>query len=112
MRIRIPVTFLKLSIRPWGLLMTGGAVVCVATVLGFLGRLYWGLDLFSHFRVQYLLGLGVLGFVLLMGRRAAAGVILGFACVNLALIAPLYFGGAATAPGHQPVLRAMLIKPS
>ncbi len=102
--------FLRLGINPWGLLTAAGVVACVGTVFGFLGRFSWFLDLFSHFRVQYAIGLGVLGLLLLGGRRrrTAAGFLV-FACVNLALVLPLYFGGSSGKPDTAPVLRAMLI---
>lgn len=102
--------FLRLTIRPWGLLTAGGAVVCTATVLGFLGRLSWALDLFSHFRVQYLVGLGALTVILATARRwKTTAVLLLFACINLAPILPLYIRGTATAPEGSRTLRAMLI---
>lgn len=103
--------FFRFSISPWGLLTTGGAVACLATLFGFLGRFSWFLDLFSHFRVQYLIGLGVLGLLHLLGRRLrTAATFLGFTCVNLALVLPLYFGKpVAPLVDTMPGLRAMLI---
>jgi len=105
-----PYNFLSTSIRPWGLLTAAGIVVSVATVLGFLGRFSWLLDLFSHFRVQYMFGLLVLGVVLFIGRRrrtATAFVVL--ACVNLAPVLPLYFGKSKMPDKAGPTLRAMLL---
>jgi len=105
-----PSTFFSVSLRPWGLLTAAGAVACLATLLGFLGRFWWFLDLFSHFRVQYLLGLGVLGILLLIGRRwRTATVFLAFACVNLVLVAPLYLGRRSVLPEGWTALRAMLL---
>jgi endonuclease/exonuclease/phosphatase (EEP) superfamily protein YafD len=103
--------FFSLFPRPQGLLTAAGVVTCAATLFGFLGRFSWFLDLFSHFRVQYLIGLAILGALLLvMRRRKTAIMFLGFACVNLLLILPLYFGGRNTLPqgGHN-TLRAMLL---
>lgn len=102
--------FLRLSIHPWGLLSAAGSLVCAATVLGFFGRFSWILDLLSHFRVQYLLGLGGLGLVFLVFRhRRPAAVFLGFAALNLCPILPLYVRekGPAVPAGHT--LRAMLL---
>jgi len=80
-----------------------------ATLFGFLGRFSWFLDLFSHFRVQYLLGLVILGALLFWGRRRrTAATFLAFACVNLVLVLPLYFGRQNTPPGATS-LRAMLL---
>jgi len=92
------------------LLTAAGAVACLATLLGFLGRFWWFLDLFSHFRVQYLVGLGFLGILLLVGRRRrTATVFLAFACVNLVLVAPLYFGRRSELPEGSTAWRAMLL---
>jgi endonuclease/exonuclease/phosphatase (EEP) superfamily protein YafD len=93
-----------------GLLLTGGVVVCVATVFGFMGRFSWFLDLFSHFRMQYLVSLSLLGLVLFaIGRRGAAITFLCVACVNLAVVLPLYFGAPTVPPNVGPTQRAMLL---
>ncbi len=85
-------------------------VASLATFIGFLGRFYWFFDLFSHFRVQYILGLLVFGFLLLVGRRRKMAVtFLIFACANLVVVLPLYFGGQSRPTNDTPMLRAMLI---
>lgn len=100
---------LRLSIRPWHLLVAAGVVACAATLFGFLGRFSWFLDLFSHFRVQYLIGLSILALLLLATRhRRTASVFFAFACINLGVVLPLYFGGQAAAP-EALTLRAMLL---
>jgi len=105
-----PSRFFSLKIRPWGLLTAAGLVASVATILGFLGRFSWFFDLFSHFRVQYMLGLAVLGVLLLLGRRYRAAIAcLALACVNLAPVLPLYSRVAARPAQGLPVERAMLI---
>lgn len=102
--------FFRLRIRPWGLLTAAGAVVCAATAGGFLGRFSWFLDLFSHFRVQYLIALGILGFIFLLGkRRKIALVFLFFSAVNIGAVLPLYFGGNSRTPQAAGILRAMLL---
>jgi endonuclease/exonuclease/phosphatase (EEP) superfamily protein YafD len=102
--------FFSFSLRPWGLLTAGGVLACLATLFGFLGRFSWFLDLFSHFRVQYLAGLGVLGLLLLLGRRRKmAATLLGFACVNLVLVLPFYFGKQPVPADAMPRVRDMLI---
>src|SRR5690606_16534395 len=50
-----------LGIRVDGLLEVAGVLGCMATLFGSLGRYWWFFDLFSHFRVQYVFGLVVLG---------------------------------------------------
>ena len=70
---------------------SAGAVVCAATMLGFAGRFWWVFDLFSHFRVQYLLSLLlVIAFTLLNKRFRISGVLGLFAAVNLAYVLPYY----------------------
>lgn len=103
-------TFLSLGIKPWGLFTAAGVVACISTVLGFLGRFSWFLDLFSHFRVQYAIGLSILGLLLLCGRRRRTAVLfLCFAGVNLAIVLPLYFGGSKVQAHDAPTMRAMLL---
>jgi endonuclease/exonuclease/phosphatase (EEP) superfamily protein YafD len=105
-----PTSFFSLSIKPWGLFTAAGVIASIATVLGFLGRFSWFLDLLSHFRVQYLFGLLVLGVLLLAGRcRTTAAVFLILASVNLAVVLPLYFGKANKPEGASPAMRAMLL---
>jgi endonuclease/exonuclease/phosphatase (EEP) superfamily protein YafD len=103
-------SFFNLSVKPWGLCTAAGVVACVATALGFLGRISWFLDLFSHFRVQYFLGLLLLSVFLLVGRRRrTATVFLILASVNLAVVLPLYFGKPNTPGDASPAMRAMLL---
>ncbi len=67
------------------------AVLCLLTIMGFLGRRGWFLDITSHFRVQYfcLLALAGVGF-LALGRWWGAVLALGFALVNGAVILPRF----------------------
>ena len=105
-----PSRFFSFNIRPWGLLTAGGAVVSAATLLGFFGRFSWFLDLFSHFRTQYLLGLLVLGVLLFIGRRRrTAAAFLALACVNLVPVLPLYLGEPSRPEEATPAVRAMLL---
>lgn len=102
--------FFRSLVRPSGWLTAAGLVASAATVAGFLGRWSWFLDLFSHFRVQYALGLLVAGGLLLLGRRrrTAAGFLV-LACVNLATVLPLYLASPGASGETTPALRAMLI---
>jgi endonuclease/exonuclease/phosphatase (EEP) superfamily protein YafD len=104
--------FLQLSVRPRGLLVAAGAVACAATLLGFIGRFSWICDLFSHFRVQYVLALGVLGIALLLERhRKTAAVFAVFAALNVFAILPAYvtFRSTPRVPPGSPTFRVMLI---
>jgi endonuclease/exonuclease/phosphatase (EEP) superfamily protein YafD len=107
---KTPPSFFCLSVKPWGLFTAAGVIACVATVVGFFGRTSWFLDLFSHFRVQYFLGLLLLGVLLLVGRRRrTATVFLILASVNLAMVLPLYFGKPYKPTEASPAMRAMLL---
>lgn len=84
------------------------AGLAASTLFGFLGKLHWLFDLFSHFRVQYMqLCLPLIGIYLWkrMNRRAVAVLVL--AAINYALVLPLYFGTPDTPPKKP--CRAMLM---
>ena len=86
--------------------MTIGLVV--ATLFGFLGRLHWTLDLFSHFRVQYMqICLVLIGIELWRRKNKRAVALVLLACLNYAFVLPLYFGQPA--PPSGPTARAMLM---
>ena len=88
--------------------LMAGIGLAVATLLGFLGQLFWVFDLFSHFRVQYFqLFLVLIGISIWrkQNRRMIAFILL--ACLNYAFVLPFYFGKPPAAAG-QPV-RAMLM---
>jgi len=82
--------------------------LAIATLFGFLGRFHWFLDLFSHFRVQYM-QLCLVPFFIAMwkrrNKRAVALVLL--VCLNYALVLPLYIGKPA--PAKEKPIRAMLM---
>lgn len=102
-------TFLRTSVRLWGLLIAATVVASTATVVGFLGRLWWVFELLSHFRAQYFLFLIGSAFLFLLGRKQRAAIAAGvFALVNLSLIVPFYIGGSWTHAGRQTV-RAVLV---
>lgn len=85
--------FLSLRLRPWDLVVAGGAILSAASILACFGNLWWCFDLFSHFRVQYALGLSAIALVLLIRRQYKIPVLFGIVTVlNLCTIAPLYFG--------------------
>lgn len=93
-----------------GFVAAAGTVAGVSTLFGFLGRLWWFFDLFSHFRVQYFWGLvAVAALLLLLKRRKLAAGFGAAAVINLAVVLPLYFGGAGGAAAPGGTLRAMLI---
>lgn len=93
-----------------GLLTAAGTLACIATLAGFLGLLWWGFELATHFRVQYAVALGLGAVTLLVWRRARWAVIFAvFALLNAALLAPRFSTVAEAQPGGDgPVLRALL----
>ncbi len=105
---------LSLSLKSlyWLPLDMAALIVCLASLAGFGGKLWWRFDLFSHFRVQYLVSLSIASLLFLVGRRYTAAALTGvFAVINLALILPLYIGsplflkatyGAAAPLLHSP----------
>lgn len=73
----------------WGL--------AAATVLGFFGEALWWLDLFAHFRLDYLAASAALAAYLLWRRRTFPGALaLAAFAVNAALVLP-YFSTVASA---------------
>ena len=100
--------FLKIRVRLYGLLTAAGAVVFLSTLLGFGGQFWWVLDLFSHFRVQYLISISVILSLLLIGRRFRTAAVLGLCLAgNLACVLPYYVTGRHDAPAASTVLRAI-----
>jgi endonuclease/exonuclease/phosphatase (EEP) superfamily protein YafD len=92
------------------LLTAAGVVVSATTIIGFLGRLWWFLELFSHFRVQYLLSLIPITVLLLLGRKFRVALAFGLcAALNLALILPYYIASARARPTKEPPLRVVSI---
>ena len=66
-------------IRFTGIVDVTALGLVVATLFGFLGRLHWFLDLFSHFRVQYMqLCLPIIGIYLWkrMNKKGVAMIVL------------------------------------
>jgi endonuclease/exonuclease/phosphatase (EEP) superfamily protein YafD len=97
-----------MKIKLDGLCDAASLIVLAATLLGFLGRLFWFFDLFSHFRVQYMqICLVLIGIALWkrLNKRAAALIVL--ACLNYAFVLPLYFDKPA--PANTKPIRAMLM---
>jgi endonuclease/exonuclease/phosphatase (EEP) superfamily protein YafD len=90
-----------------GLASAAATVVFLATLAGFGGRVWWVFDLFSHFRVQYLLSSAAMALVLVVCRRfrsltmAALGLVLNLACV-----APYYWPVRDETGANSTALRA------
>jgi endonuclease/exonuclease/phosphatase (EEP) superfamily protein YafD len=72
------------------------------------GEWVWWLDVLANFRAQFAIVLVVIGLVLLVSRwkKIAYGVLL-VAGVNLAFVAPLYFGSPGPSDPSAPGLRVI-----
>lgn len=102
--------FFSFNLHPLGLATALSAVISVTTILGFFGRFHWLLDLFSHFRILYLVVLIGLSIPLLLLRYyKTSGILLILALSNLAVILPLYFGGQPLPPENTETMRAVLL---
>ena len=100
----------SISLQLWRFVTIVGAMLCATTLFGFAGRHSWLLDLFSHFRVQYLVLLTLSGIVLLAARHhKTAALFLAFALINLIEISPLYLQAHKTPPANAMTMRIAFI---
>jgi endonuclease/exonuclease/phosphatase (EEP) superfamily protein YafD len=83
------------------LLMLTATGLALITAFTLAARLWWAFDLFSHFRVQYVLAALVFGIIALSVRAyGSAAVLAAVALVHAAAIKDLWLGGTASAaPG-------------
>ena len=95
------------------LLFVTTVATCLATLVGFLARSWWFFELFSHFRVQYLIVLAVCGLVYVIRRRrreaflAIGGALVNFFVVgNYQVETPVQ---ASIESRHGRTLRAVLV---
>jgi len=94
----------------WGLLEVGAGLGCLATVSGFLGRLWWMFELTSHFRLHLALSLGALAVVWALKCRWRMTAICGAAAaINAALVSCLLWPGEKMAATPGPRLRLVAI---
>lgn len=102
--------FLTKQVKYSGLLSAAGAALSLASILGFAGRYWWVLDLFSHFRVQYFLSISLVTLLLLPVRRFRTSAVFGlFALINLAFILPYYMTSTPAPASGARSLRAVSI---
>lgn len=96
----------KRALRLVGIVLVGGLLA--ATLLGFLGDLWWPFDLLSHFRFQYVVGLLLaVGLLAVRSPRKLALVALAGVAVNLALLFPLYLRSPAPTASVSTTLRIL-----
>jgi len=105
------VTRSRLSL--WGLCEAAGALACALTASAFLGRRHWLLELTTHWRVQYAVGLALLALVGVLARKLKAALVFGaFALVNVVVLAPYFIPGRPEVPASASQLRVMLLNVS
>ena len=102
---------MKSNVSITGLLTAAGLLACLATLISFAGRCWWGFELATHFRLQYTLTLGGFTLLLLALRQWGWSALFGtFALLNLAFLLPTFQEEASATPtaGNSPTLRALL----
>ncbi len=68
-------------------------LVALASLIGFAGRLHWTMELFSHFRVQYVqVSLLLAGICLWVRMNKPAAAFIAILLFNYAFVYPLYLG--------------------
>jgi endonuclease/exonuclease/phosphatase (EEP) superfamily protein YafD len=82
-----------------GLIAASSALICLASLVAFLGQYGWVFELATHFRVQYLLGLCITGPLLVVWRRYYwAATVLIVALINVVVLAPRFLTPTTTTP--------------
>ncbi|HEX6113902.1 MAG TPA: endonuclease/exonuclease/phosphatase family protein [Geminicoccaceae bacterium] len=91
-------------------LMLAAAGLALITVFALAARLWWAFDLFSHFRLQYVLAALVVGFIALTVRAyPSAAVLAVVALVHGWAIKDLWLGGTASAAPSGIPLRVVSV---
>lgn len=99
-----PVSRPALSI--WGLMEVGGVLLCAATMAGFLARLWWVLELTTHFRLHLAVGLAGLAAVWALKRRWRMASLCGVgAAANAVLVLLVFWPTETVKSGVGPRLR-------
>lgn len=94
----------------WGLLEVGVVLACLATITGFLGRLWWLFELTSHFRLHLAIALGALAVIWVRKQRWRMAAICGAAtAVNAGLVFFLLWPDAHPAATAGPRLRLIAL---
>jgi len=94
----------------WGLCEAAGALVCVLSAAAFLGRWHWLLELTTHWRLQYAVGLGALTVAAALARKLKPALVFGaFALVNVFVLAPCYIPARPAAAASASQLRVMVL---
>lgn len=88
--------------------LAGGFGLCLLTLAAFAGERHWLLEITTHFRPHYALGLLVFAAAYAWGRRFRLSAVFAvFAVVNVVVLLPR-FAPHATAPAGAPQLKLLL----
>jgi endonuclease/exonuclease/phosphatase (EEP) superfamily protein YafD len=80
--------------------MAGGFGLCLLTLSAFAGERHWVLEITTHFRPQYAVGLLVFAATYACARRFRFAVVLAvFALLNIAMLLPRFEARAPVPPG-------------
>ncbi len=97
-----------LYLRLCRLLELAALLLSLASLLGYLGRFHWFLDLSSHFRVQYSIGFTALCHCFLLRRKwKSSAALFALALLNAGAFLP-YYVSQPPAAASEPSLRIML----
>jgi endonuclease/exonuclease/phosphatase (EEP) superfamily protein YafD len=96
----------------WLFLWLITAIPSLLTIAAFGGRYWWGFELATHFRMQYLVILTIVAFIFLKQKKITVAILAGsLAMANLFIvfpIAPLVHANSDNSRSDRVVLRALL----
>ncbi len=76
--------------------------ICVGTIISYLGQFYWFLELFSHFKVYYLVAATILLFLFIILKFPVLAIIsIAVLVINTAEIVPWYIKGGESSAGGK-----------
>ena len=97
------------SITLVGLASAACTIAAVTTLLGYLGEFWWAFDLFSHFRVQYVVAAAIAFLIALTSKAWSVACIAALTVMlNIATIVPFYTA-PATSPAATERLRVLML---
>jgi endonuclease/exonuclease/phosphatase (EEP) superfamily protein YafD len=108
----VPNRFFEVKFNGWGLLSAAATIICLLSLVSFLGSSFWMFDEMAQFRMQYAAALLVAALAFGVRRRFKAALgSAAFAALNLAIILPYCFTGRGAAPAASagPTLRVILL---
>ncbi len=90
------------------LLVVPAVFAAIASILSFMGWLWWPLDLAANFRPHFAAGLvAAAGFLVLAGRRRSGALVLVIGLVNAAVVAPLFVSPSVSGDPVGETIRVM-----